>query len=241
MRVLFVSPAAELGGAERCLLDCVAALRERKGVQVDALTLADGPLVGKIRELFGATATIIQAPAKLASLGESGSSSESGSAVLGVLSVAPEVVRFIARLREAIVRLRPDVVHTNGMKAHLLAGALAPTHSRLVIHLHDFIGARRASKWFLPALRQVRRRAVIHRQFASCCARLRRHRARRRCSNGLQRRRYELFCRGCERDPIGSRPWPASKLRRREPRFSVWSQHTRAGKATGCSSKQRGF
>jgi glycosyltransferase involved in cell wall biosynthesis len=47
------------------------------------------------------------------------------------------------------------------MKTHLLAGLLAPARPRLVIHLHDFIGARRASKLLLPALRRTRPQAVF--------------------------------------------------------------------------------
>ena len=160
MRVLFVSPAAELGGAERCLLDCIAALHERGGVKTDVLALADGPLLRKAREL-GAETQVIEAPRSLALLGESGSGSESSSAMLRLLSAVPDVVRFLARLRDAIVRARPDVVHTNGMKAHLLAGLVTPTRAHLVVHLHDFISARRASKRLLPALQRIRRRAVF--------------------------------------------------------------------------------
>src|SRR5450432_1845253 len=160
MRVLFVSPAAELGGAERCLLDAVVALRASGGVQVHLVALADGPLVEKAREL-GATAQVIEAPRAFSELGESGPSSESGGALLGLVSGTPDVVRFLARVREAIAAPRPDVVHSNGMKAHLIAGLVTPARARLVIHLHDFIGARRASRWLLPALSRIRRRAVF--------------------------------------------------------------------------------
>ena len=160
MRVLFVSPAAELGGAERCLLDCVAALHEHGGVQADVLALADGPLLGKARAL-GARTQVVQAPRSLSSLGESGSGSDSNRAVLGLFSAAPDVVRFLASLRKAITLARPDVVHTNGMKAHLFAGLMTPARTRLVFHLHDFIGTRRASKRLLPALQRIRRRAVF--------------------------------------------------------------------------------
>ncbi|HWZ90252.1 MAG TPA: glycosyltransferase, partial [Polyangiaceae bacterium] len=156
MRVLLVSPAAELGGAERCLLDCVAALRGSGDVQVDLLALAHGPLVARAREL-GAGTQVIEAPRELSELGESGSAS----ALLGLVSAAPGAVRFLGRLRETIAAASPDVVHTNGMKAHLLAGLVTPARARLVIHLHDFIGARRASKWLLPALSRVRRQAVF--------------------------------------------------------------------------------
>jgi glycosyltransferase involved in cell wall biosynthesis len=159
MRVLFVSPSAELGGAERCLLDCVAALRASPGVQVDLVALAEGPLVGKAREL-GAAARVVEAPRELSELGESGPDSRSGG-TLRLASSAPGVARFLGRLRQAIAGPQPDVVHTNGMKAHLLGGVVAPARARLVIHLHDFIGARRASKWLLPALSRARRSAVF--------------------------------------------------------------------------------
>jgi glycosyltransferase involved in cell wall biosynthesis len=160
MRVLFVSPAAALGGAERCLLDCVAALHEHGGFQADVLALSDGPLLGKARAL-GAKTQVIPAPRSLALLGESGSRSDSASATLGLLSAAPDVVRFLAHLRQAVALAEPDVVHTNGMKAHLMAGLLIPSRARLVVHLHDFISTRRTSKLLLPVLGRMRRQAVF--------------------------------------------------------------------------------
>jgi glycosyltransferase involved in cell wall biosynthesis len=160
MRVLFVSPAAELGGAERCLLDCLAALRENGGVETHLVALADGPLVMQARDL-GAKVQVIEAPSALSELGESGVGSESSGVLMALISATPDVMRFLARLRDAIASPKPDVVHTNGMKAHLLAGLVAPVRARLVIHLHDFIGARRASRWLLPALSRIRRRAVF--------------------------------------------------------------------------------
>lgn len=159
MKVLFVSPAAGLGGAERCLLDCVAALHEHGGVQAEVLALADGPLLEKARAL-GARTQVVQAPANLALLGESGSSSDSGGALLGLFA-APGLLRFLSDLRGAIASARADVIHSNGMKAHLLAGLLMPARPRLVVHLHDFVSARRASKRLLPALQQIRRKAVF--------------------------------------------------------------------------------
>jgi glycosyltransferase involved in cell wall biosynthesis len=160
MRVLFVSPAAELGGAERCLLDCVAALHEHEGLQADVLALSDGPLLGKARAL-GAQTQVVPAPRSLALLGESGSGSDSASATFGLLSAAPDVVRFLARLRRAVAHAEPNVVHTNGMKAHLLAGLFVPSRTRLVVHLHDFISTRRTSKLLLPVLGRMRRQAVF--------------------------------------------------------------------------------
>jgi len=155
MNVLFVSPAAELGGAERCLLDNVAALRASDpGATIDVLSLADGPLLTKARAL-GARTLVLGAPAELAALGESGNARSLATA-LRLLQATPAGLSFLFRLLAEMRRLRPDIVHTNGMKAHLLAGLVAPARSRLVVHLHDFIGARRASKRLLPALATLR-------------------------------------------------------------------------------------
>ncbi|HYQ03643.1 MAG TPA: glycosyltransferase family 4 protein [Polyangiaceae bacterium] len=158
MRVLFVSPAAELGGAERCLLDAIAVLHEHDEVRTRVLAFADGPLLAQARQL-GAETQALSAPTDLIRLGESGA--DARNAVLGLIGVAPRLASFLATLRDAIVRAAPDVVHTNGMKAHLLVGLVAPAHVRLVVHLHDFISTRRASRWLLPALGRIRTRAVF--------------------------------------------------------------------------------
>lgn len=161
MRVLFVSPAAELGGAERCLLDFIAALRESNSpVELELISLADGPLLSKVRAL-GVAPQVIEPPRSLSELGESGRAGHDLGLLLRMISAAPEGARFIAALRAAISRARPDVVHTNGMKAHLLAGVLSPSSAGLVVHLHDFISARRTSSRLLPVLSRARRRAVF--------------------------------------------------------------------------------
>src|SRR6185369_14326846 len=117
MRVLFVSPAAGLGGAERCLLDCVAALHEHGRVDAHLLALADGPLLDRARHL-GATTQVVAAPRSLALLGENGTTAESGAAAARLFSAAPDLLRFFTRIRETIVAAEADVVHTNGIKAH---------------------------------------------------------------------------------------------------------------------------
>jgi len=159
MRVLFVSPAAELGGAERCLIDCIAGLQhEGADVEVELLSLADGPLVEQARAL-GVATQVVEPPRELTELGESGT--RRPGALVELASSAPEGVRFLAKLRRAVAGASPDVVHSNGMKAHLLAGVVTPARARLAVHLHDFTGARRASKWLLPALARIRTRAVF--------------------------------------------------------------------------------
>lgn len=157
MRVLFVSPAAGLGGSERSLLDCIFALREADPTgDARLLAFADGPLVHRAREL-GASVEVIVPPRELATLGESARDA----ARLDSVWAAFPAMRFLVELKRAIVRAAPDVVHTNGMKAHLLAGCVTPSDVRLIVHLRDFIGSRRASRRLLPLLAKLRARTVF--------------------------------------------------------------------------------
>jgi len=160
MRVLFLTPAAEFGGAERCLIDFIAALRDgAPNVEVSLISLAEGPLLAQARAL-GADVQVIEPPPALTEFGEAGGR-QGPAAWLRQASAAPALLRFAEALRRAISRRDADVVHSNGMKAHVLAGLLTPRRSRLVVHLHDFVGSRRASKRLLPLVARLRPSAVF--------------------------------------------------------------------------------
>jgi glycosyltransferase involved in cell wall biosynthesis len=45
-------------------------------------------------------------------------------------------------LAKTLSRLKPDLIHSNGIKFHLLAGLAAPRRVPLVWHIHDFISLR---------------------------------------------------------------------------------------------------
>ncbi len=161
MRVLFVNPAAELGGAERSLLDCVFALRQTDpDGAIGLIAFADGPLVARARAL-GATVMVIEPPLALATLGESGQSDSHLRTWLRRIHGLPGVAIFLARLRRAIEDYAPDVLHTNGMKAHVFAGIIAPGGIGLVAHLRDFVGSRQASKHVLPLIAGLRDRVAF--------------------------------------------------------------------------------
>jgi glycosyltransferase involved in cell wall biosynthesis len=51
------------------------------------------------------------------------------------------IAAYLGRMRAAIREFAPDVLHTNGLKMHLL-GAQVRLRSELVWHLHDYLGPR---------------------------------------------------------------------------------------------------
>jgi glycosyltransferase involved in cell wall biosynthesis len=147
MRIAFLSPSGELGGAERCLVDLVAsvaALRPAPTLRVFAA--ADGPLLERLRAA-GASAAVVPMPPALLRIGDSGLRSRggplaAGRAVLAAGGAAASALRHVFDLRRALAEFRPDVVHTNGMKHHLLGALAAPRGARVVWHVRDMVGER---------------------------------------------------------------------------------------------------
>jgi glycosyltransferase involved in cell wall biosynthesis len=144
VKILFLNPVGAVGGAERVLLDLAASLRAADpSVEVHVAAAADGPLIDAARAL-GAAAMVLPLPVAAGELGDSGLSG--ARAALSLLLRAPAAGwvawRYARRLRRLVEALRPDVVHSNGIKFHLLA-RLARLNTTVVWHLHDFISRRR--------------------------------------------------------------------------------------------------
>jgi glycosyltransferase involved in cell wall biosynthesis len=145
MRLLFLSPAANLGGAERCMLDYAASLLSRApGAEIGLLVAADGPLVQEASSL-GVRVLRLGFGNHLAEVGDSALRWYGSGALRGfserALRASADVANYVFQLRTAIRSFSPSVVHSNGLKMHLLAAA-ARNGAPLVWHLHDFIGER---------------------------------------------------------------------------------------------------
>ncbi len=139
-RILFVDHIAVLGGGELALLALIRAL-DRTRFEPVVLLFSDGPLAGELRPI--AETHVLPMPqdlldARRESLGGSRLPWRKG---LGL-------VRFLSQLSAAITRLRPHVIHTNSLKADLLAGLAARyADVPLVWHIRD-----RIDEDYLPAM-----------------------------------------------------------------------------------------
>ena len=147
MRISFLSASGQLGGAETSLLDALASLRAaRPAWRLQLVIASDGPLAARA-EALGVTTVSAPFPPSVARLGERSAASSSGgyarfAAQLGL--AAGPIASYTAQLRRALAAFRPDVVHTNGLKMHVLA-ARAADATPLVWHVHDYIGPRPVS------------------------------------------------------------------------------------------------
>ena len=143
MRIVFLTPTAQLGGAEAALCELLRGLGAvRPDWSLHVIAAEDGPLLNQMTAL-GITHEVLALPPALRSLGEH-EQGTSGLWRLGRGSIL--AIGYMRKLRRRIAALEPSAVHSNGVKMHLLA-ALVHKFSRrpipLVWHLHDYVSNRR--------------------------------------------------------------------------------------------------
>lgn len=162
MRISFLNPSGELGGAETALLDLLLSLRAaRPQWTITLVASAEGPLLARAAELKVPVIPLIFPPS-LARLGEWGRRSRASARVrLGaeIGAAAVPTVRYASRLKRVLAEIDPDIVHTNGLKMHLLGARVHSPGARVVWHLHDYPAARPLTAKLL--LREAHRCAAI--------------------------------------------------------------------------------
>ena len=166
MRIVFLSPSGELGGAETALLDMLASIREARPDWTLAMVAASaGPLVAKAAA--HAQSTALPFPGALARLGEWGTGHPNADAVLGapargstatrlrlglgLLAASAPALTYARRLQRLLIDFQPAIIHSNGLKMHLLGARVRPHGARLVWHLHDYPAGRRLTASLLSS------------------------------------------------------------------------------------------
>lgn len=130
------------------LLDMLASLRAAApGWSLHLVVSEDGPLAARAKAL-GVETTVLKFPPLLARLGDAGAGGPAGNrtsrlALSGqLLAAAPSVALYVRRLRALVGRHAPDIIHSNGLKMHLLGAWAAPARVPLVWHIHDYLSLR---------------------------------------------------------------------------------------------------
>ncbi len=177
MKIVFLSPSAQGGGAEEVLYDLAAGLKEaEKDWSLLVICGEEGPLVGRLRGADIDT-EVLPFAAAFRAYGEQASTpaDQEGRFVRStrLLRAGAHFAGYVLRLRSRLRKWRPDIVHSNGMKMHL-AGAFAAHDRRtaLVWHLHDYLGARRITSRLLPRLRSRVRLALANSASVAADARI---------------------------------------------------------------------
>lgn len=158
MRVAYLNPVGVIGGAERVLLAAVrGAGAHLPDFQPHIIVFADGPL-RLAAERLGAVVHVVPLPPRLAGLGDTqlrGAGRAGTLARLGwtAAAAAPGLWDFVRRLRATLRRIAPDLIHSNGQKAHALTALARPAGVPVLWHLHDFASERPVMARVLNRLR----------------------------------------------------------------------------------------
>ena len=138
--IVYLNPNGTLGGAETSLLALLGGIRKAEPDWPLTLILGeDGPLAPKA-EALGVEVMLLPFPSGLARLGQA--SDRRMSLVGSLLSAGGPAVLYARRLARALQKLRPDLIHTNGFKMHVLGSWARPLETPLVWHVHDYMQSR---------------------------------------------------------------------------------------------------
>lgn len=142
-RVLYLSPTAQLGGAEQSLLDLAGAL-DRRRYAPHLLCLDDGPLLAAAaaRQVMAAGITVPAAFARTSLRGRR-------TPLPGLIGAMLRALPVLAAVRRASRRPPAAVVHSNGNKTHVLSLPLARARTPVVWHVRDFLPDRRPERLLL--------------------------------------------------------------------------------------------
>jgi glycosyltransferase involved in cell wall biosynthesis len=145
VRIVYLNPCGKLGGAETSLRELLASVRAAAPDWELCLVLGEDGRLASIARDLGVRVIVQPFPAALGRLGDT-----SGGAALWSLSKAAWATARYARGLAALLReIRPDLIHTNGFKMHLLGAWTRPARTPLVWHIHDYVSTRRLMRRFL--------------------------------------------------------------------------------------------
>ncbi|MGE3957922.1 MAG: glycosyltransferase family 4 protein [Vicinamibacterales bacterium] len=155
MRLLYLTPTSAMGGAERVLLDLITMVRSaRPDWRLGLVIGNEGPLAADVRQL-GVATTVLPFPRDFARLGDAGLQSPGTWArfVRHAVGGSVATARYARRLQSHVSAFDPDIVHTNGIKMHVLGALVKPTRADLVWHFHDYPSSRPVTSRLVRSLR----------------------------------------------------------------------------------------
>ena len=150
MRVAFLSVSDQLGGSEAMLLHVAAQVKRVRPDWSQHLILPGAGPLGPRARAVGMDTTALSMPPSLARLGEWGLHSGSrGSAGVRLVRAAMDLPSYERDMRDALEAIAPDVVHSNGFKAHVVAARTHDASRGLVWHMHEYVAARPVTRSLL--------------------------------------------------------------------------------------------
>jgi glycosyltransferase involved in cell wall biosynthesis len=148
MRIVYLNPSGRMGGAEVALLANLASLRRAQPVwELRLIASEDGTLAEKARAL-GVATRVLPFPVSIARLGDAGAGGPAGinggrlRLLSRLLLANGDIRKYLEQLRLLLLEIDADLIHSNGLKMHILAALAKPADVPLIWHIHDYVSAR---------------------------------------------------------------------------------------------------
>ncbi len=153
-RIAYVDHADQIGGAEKSLLELVAHLDRERFEPV----IMHQPGAQWVPDEADARFVAAVPPSDL----YDDRRGDLGGGLLGNVRRAMKAAGLVRRLRGQIRSLRPDIVHTNSTKMHLIAGAAARLCRLPVVwHMRDLLTEPGARGWLARGVRRIRPEVIV--------------------------------------------------------------------------------
>jgi glycosyltransferase involved in cell wall biosynthesis len=148
MHIALASVSGQLGGSEAVLVQLIAQLRRLRPTWTAALLVPfEGPLSDRAGAL-GASIHCVPMPDSIARIGEWGAGGRAAGVVSQIAGALTDLPEYQRRFAAAIESIHPDILHTNGFKAHIVAARLETRAARLW-HIHEYVSRRPVTRRLL--------------------------------------------------------------------------------------------
>lgn len=147
MKILFVNPVGVIGGAERVLLTIMTTLLHIKpDIQLNLIVGTDGALITEAEKL-GVEVKVLKLPEQFNQLGDSGFKDSnktlaSLTLLLKLVKILPSITKYLQQFKGLVLEIQPDLIHSHGIKTHLLTTLTRIKGIPIIWHIHDFYGSR---------------------------------------------------------------------------------------------------
>jgi glycosyltransferase involved in cell wall biosynthesis len=147
MKLLFFNQVGFIGGAERILLSSIAALRSRQpNAEITLIVGSSGALIEEA-EALGVQVICLSMPTAMSRIGDSHLKGEfrfaqKAKTLIQIVRSLRAILSYLKRLKQLIHRIQPDLIHSNGVKAHALLGVLGQLNCPVIWHIQDFYSTR---------------------------------------------------------------------------------------------------
>ncbi|WZI67202.1 MAG: glycosyltransferase [Gloeotrichia echinulata CP02] len=142
-----MNPIGSIGGAEKVLLTIFATLlTTQPKIQIHLIVGTDGLLIQQSQKL-GVQVTLLKLPEKFNQLGDSsfkGSSKRISGLILllQLIQILPSLSKYFYDFHQLLHKINPDLIHSNGIKTHLITAFAGVKDKPVIWHIHDFYGSR---------------------------------------------------------------------------------------------------